>query len=304
MRFLVQIGIVRALMLTSMVLVGVTSCLQKQKNASLVTTADTFPAQRTNKNNAGALLQYWDNFDFEDSNAINNPAIAEQAFVDFLAAAARVPDSLSSMAIKNMLTRAKSHTHALEYFTQQSEHYLYDPNSPMRSDALYEPVLEFLLDSTRLNDASKFRFQERLRMAQKNKAGQPALDFDFELPTGKKTSLYAIKGAFTMLIFYEPDCPHCQSTLADLKASQPFQQLVAKARLKILTVYAGGSERLWSDYQAQIPASWTNGFDRANSIRQQQLYDLRGSPTIYLLDKDKRVILKDTNLNQVALLLT
>ena len=303
MRFFVHRSRRRALLLTLMVLTGVSSCLQKQEQIPVLTAAASIPEQHDNPAES-LLLQYWSNFDFGDSSAIKNPAVAEQAFVDFLAATARVPESVSTIAIRNMLYRVKAYPPAFNYFKQQYEHYLYDPNSPMRNDALYEPVLEFLLDSTQLDHANKFRYQERLKMVRKNKAGHYAPDFEFELPSGAKASLYTTKGNFTLLFFYEPDCPHCQSSLAALKASQHIQQLVAQAKLKILMVYAGGRDRLWRDYHPQIPASWTNGFDRANRIRQKKLYDLRASPTIYLLNKDKKVILKDTNLNQVALLLT
>ena len=41
------------------------------------------------------------------------------------------------------------------------------------------------------------------------------------------------------------------------------------------------------------PATWYNGFDPDFIIRADLLYNVRAIPSLYLLDKDKTVILKD-----------
>jgi hypothetical protein len=242
------------------------------------------------------LLQYWDTFNFGDSLALNNPDIAEQKLVDFIAALAEAPEDLKFQATNRMLSQAKPHPFALNYLSNTLEHYLYDPNSPMRSDALYEPVLAFLLDSTNLDEASRLRYGNRLNMTRKNKAGQSATDFRFGLPSGALSSLYDGQSPRTLLFFYEPDCTHCQQAIADLKASENFRQQIARKQLNIVAIYAGGNVALWKSYQQQIPATWINGFDRQGIIRKKQLYDLRASPTVYLLDENKKVLLKDTEL--------
>ena len=41
------------------------------------------------------------------------------------------------------------------------------------------------------------------------------------------------------------------------------------------------------------PEEWYNGFDPDLAIRTEDLYNVRAIPSLYLLDADKRVILKD-----------
>lgn len=43
---------------------------------------------------------------------------------------------------------------------------------------------------------------------------------------------------------------------------------------------------------------------RGAKITERQLYDLKAMPTLYLLDKDKRVILKDAPVEQIEQWLT
>ena len=42
-----------------------------------------------------------------------------------------------------------------------------------------------------------------------------------------------------------------------------------------------------------IPPDWINGYDRERKVKASEMYDLKGSPAIYLLDANKKVILKN-----------
>ena len=47
------------------------------------------------------------------------------------------------------------------------------------------------------------------------------------------------------------------------------------------------------------PEQWYNGFDPDLVIRGETLYNVRAIPSLYLLDHEKRVILKDAPENRV-----
>ena len=51
----------------------------------------------------------------------------------------------------------------------------------------------------------------------------------------------------------------------------------------------------WNDFAKE----WTNGYDKELVIKNKNLYDLRAIPTLYLLDKNKTVLLKDATLQKV-----
>ena len=48
-----------------------------------------------------------------------------------------------------------------------------------------------------------------------------------------------------------------------------------------------------------MPAGWINSYDSTVSLKNDEIYDLKAIPTLYLLDKDKKVVLKDVTFNQV-----
>ena len=47
------------------------------------------------------------------------------------------------------------------------------------------------------------------------------------------------------------------------------------------------------------PEEWYNGFDPDLVIRTDHLYNVRAIPSLYLLDAEKRVILKDAHDDKV-----
>src|SRR5690606_22981267 len=116
-----------------------------------------------------------------------------------------------------------------------------------------------------------------------------------------KVSLHDIDAHFTLLFFYEPGCSHCEETIVQFQNTSVLQNLVSQNRLKVLAVYTAGDHAIWKRYQSHIPKDWINGFDQEMRILSKALYDLKASPTVYLLDEDKKVVLKDTDLSQLTL---
>ena len=212
-----------------------------------------------------------------------------------------VPEKTSLTKIIARLSSVKTQPKALKYFSTQLDQDLYEANSPLRNDAVYEAVLQYLLDSCTLDTASRVRYSSRLELVKKNQVGAKATDFSFVSATGEISSLYKITAANTILFFYEPDCRHCQLAIADLRANTGIAELIAMGKLSIVMVYAGGDVELWKQFKTRLPDTWTNGFDPGKRILRNRIYDLKASPTLYLLDEDKRVLLKDTTLPVIAI---
>ena len=63
--------------------------------------------------------------------------------------------------------------------------------------------------------------------------------------------------------------------------------------MKVLAVYPDADLKEWRRWLPENPSWWISAYDRGEKIRNGELYDLKAIPTIYLLDHDKRVILKD-----------
>lgn len=247
------------------------------------------------------LFHFWDKFDMKDSAQVKNPDIGEQKLADFIGLLSKTPDSATrDKAVDLMLDKAKSNRPSFDHFVKLYEHYLYDGNSPMRNDSIYESVLRHLIKTDLLSDLEKEAYRPIYKLALRNKVGQLAEDFNYELTNGTKQKLSQTKAKYTFLIFYDPDCSHCKETIHQLRDTPQLLQLFAQRQVQVLAIDPWGDRSRWKDYQSELSDQWINGFDSDNKILSFNLYDLKASPTIYLLDENKTVILKDTYLQPVV----
>ena len=249
---------------------------------------------------AGYMLEhFWDKFNFRDTMYCHTPEITEQAFVDFLALCPYVSSAKVSSAVKKMLDSAMVDVVMYNYFYKKGEHYLYEPNSPMRNDEYFIPFLEHVVSVARVVEADKVRPRYQLNLANKNRIGVKAQNFTYTLNSGATGNLYGISAKYVLLMFFNPDCTECRNTTAQLRSSSAVTAAVSAGTLKVLAVYPDENLEIWKKHINEIPASWINSYDKALSIRKDEIYDLKAIPTLYLLDKDKMVILKDTSTGSI-----
>lgn len=235
---------------------------------------------------------YWDNFSFADTTLLSQIDTAEmvEAYARYVA---HVIGPTDSAAMRSLMQRAATSRPMLRYFSTLGEKLLYDPNSPLRSDELYIPVLEAQLKAPYLDEYEKALPRHRLDLVMQNRVGRMANDFRYTLSDGSQSTLYALKACYTLLFISNPGCPMCRSVREELLQSPMLNQMIERGELRVLMLYPDSDLTEWHKHRAEIPANWIYAYDRGTILQRDQLYDLKAIPTLYLLDRQKRVILKD-----------
>lgn len=247
---------------------------------------------------------YWDRFDFTDTSYIHLPEITEQALANYIDLFHYTsPGVAPGRLLKAMMAKAEAAPAVFAYFYDLYEKYLYDPNSPLRDEELYIPVLEAVVSSPALAPEYKIRPEHQLKMASKNRTGRKAGDLVYTLASGATGRLHQIEAPYILLFFYNPDCPDCREVKKELRESPVIGRLLRDKQLQILAFYPDEDLEAWKSHTGEIPAGWINGYDRDQTLREKQTYDLKAIPTLYLLDADKTVVLKDTTFPQLELYL-
>ncbi len=261
----------------------------------------TVPSMITDPGERAKYLvqHYWDKFDFTDTAYIHLPDITEQAFTNYIDLMKYVSPEVASSSIKGMMHKVTADSTFFAYMAGLYEKYLYDPNSPMRNEALYITVLESVLAAPVLDEVNKIRPAHLLELALKNRVGEPATDFTYTLASGKTGTLYNVKADYLLLFFYNPDCHACKEITEQLQSSPLISDLQKNKKLKVLAVYPDEDLEAWRNHIPDVPAEWINSYDNTVSLKNDEIYDLKAIPTLYLLDKDKKVILKDITFNQL-----
>lgn len=259
------------------------------------------PAVLTNPADRAVFLadHYWDKFDFSDTTYCSVPEITEQAFVNFIDLLDHIPARNVEFSIKSMLKKAESDSVMYAYFVKLYGEYLYNTDSPMRNEEYYIPVLESLLASDKVSDVMKIKSAKQLHWVKKNRIDSVANDFVYTDKKGRINRMPSIKAPRTLLFFYNPGCEMCSEALSFLKNSARIKAFVRDKQLVILAIYPDGDIDAWREHAADFPQEWLNGYDKERIIDKEELYDLKTFPAIYLLDEDKRVILKNMSAEQI-----
>lgn len=236
---------------------------------------------------------FWDDFDFADSTFVDSEQVTESAFAQYLQIVSNVPYDIAAKSLKSMLERAEVSKPMYDYLCGLSEKYLYDPNSPLLNEELFIVVLESQIGSGILQDYEKIRPRELYKMALKNRVGTQAADFTYTLASGAQGTLYGIRAPMTIIFINNPGCPACKEVRENISASRLLSALIADGTIKVLAIYPDEDLTEWRNYAPNMPSDWINGYDKSLAMREKELYDLKAIPTVYLLDTNKKVILKD-----------
>ena len=160
-----------------------------------------------------------------------------------------------------------------------------------------------------LTEAGKKMITDRAYSLMSNIFGNLAAEIDLPDTEGKKTSLYAVKADYTLVCLWDPTCGHCKETLP--KIDSVYREKWKNMGLKIFTLAkeTEGSKEDWLSFiKKHNLQEWVNVYyskdadnNRINSgiPGYSQLYDVKSFPTLYLLDKDKRIIAKKLSFEQI-----
>lgn len=244
---------------------------------------------------AWAVAHYWDHFDFRDTAYVHLPEVTEQALTDYIDLLHYVSLQTATASLSAMLAKAEVEKKTFAYFFDLYEKYLYDPNSPMRNEELFIPVLQTVIGSSVFDETEKIRPAYLLEQTLKNRIGETAADFSYTLADGRRQTLHGTKADWLLLYFYNPDCHMCKETTQQLASGLAVAKWMEEKGLKILAVYPDVDLTAWKAHLPEMPSGWMNGYNEGGVVKEQEVYDLKAIPTLYLLNKEKKVILKDVS---------
>ena len=101
------------------------------------------------------------------------------------------------------------------------------------------------------------------------------------------------KWRLTILVFFDPDCSNCRQAIFGLKHSSLVKQLIEEKVLQVMTVHVGYEERLWRDMLGDMPDTWVKTTTTVEML-DGKCYDLSSMPALYLLDADRKIMMRSS----------
>ncbi len=243
-------------------------------------------------------LHFWDAMDWQQHALSLDTVFVEQNFANYLGILPYANPDGREKAVALLLQSAASDKEAYTYLASVAERYLADPNSPMRSEDIYIIFLKEFLKSPMFGEEKKSKYEYQLGNAQKNRPGMLAADFAMRSREGKQLSLLqsAAGADYTLLLFYDPDCEHCKEILGNISEWE------MPGGVQVMAVDVTGDAVRFERTKGNYPPAWEVAF-ATDPIEDAELYNFPALPSIYMLDRDGNVVLKDAGVQTLTMVL-
>lgn len=234
---------------------------------------------------------FWDTYDFADGRLVRTPIFNNKInyYLDNLTP--KIPDSINVSA-DYIIEKARANKDAFR-FALSNITYNYETSKIMGMDAVFVHLAQkYYLkgDAAWMDSTNLAKMTDRVNKLKHNLLGLKAPEMKIFDIDNRPFSLYNnVNAPYTLLAFWDYNCGHCKKEMPELVA------LHEKMKNKGLTII-GVCTRVEIDeikkFAEEYKLPWTNLWDPYNQSKFRDLYDIYSTPTLYLLDKDKKIIAK------------
>src|SRR4051812_8008872 len=256
---------------------------------------------------------FWKGVSFTDDRLIRTPILEPKLDKYYRDLVAPDPDSINREVDYMLLmsrTNPEMFKYLMVYFVQK-----YINPEYMGQDAVFVHLFEKYINTGQTDfftDQYKKIMSDRAYSLMANLIGSPAANLDMVDSAGKPVQLYDVKADFTVICFWDPTCSHCKEVVP--KVDSIYQAKWKAEGVKVFGVMVDGGKDNWLKFiKANNLKDWIHVYQtdaqrdedaKANRPNYRQLYDVYQTPILYLLDKDKRIIAKKLNQQQIDEVIT
>ena len=275
---------------------------------------------------------YWDNVNFKDDGTMRNPFFNTKLKRYFETVVVTHPDSVR-VEIDRMInkTNPKSLMYKLllahftytyetsklmgfdKVFVHMSDNYfktgkadgIYDDNEVVQKIIKRADKLKPLLVGATAQDLFMIKaedFNKMKTMGFENAKNSEEMTNVYYKNINEVAKMYVklsdVKADYTILVFWDVDCGHCQKEIP--KLDDAYNELLKeKKNVKVYSVYMQHEGEKYLKYLADNKLPFINVYDGAHYNNAVEKYDVYSTPVIYILDKNKIIKAKRIDAEQV-----
>lgn len=230
---------------------------------------------------------YWDHFNFDDDRLINTPIYDNRLEEYINKLTLPYEDSVekeSNMLLEKTKGKKELFKYTLWWLTRNAE-----TSKIMGMDAVFVYLVENYYmkgDAYWLSNEDLQKYIDRAHKIAPNVIGNIAPDINLPDINNNYHKLSDVNAKYTILIFWSPDCGHCQTEVP--KLDSVYNAVLKKKGTKVYAVRTEGDEKKWQETITKDSiGDWINVYDPEHKSRFREDYDVYSTPTIYLLDEKK-----------------
>ena len=250
---------------------------------------------------------YWDGVTFTDERLVRTPIFEPKLDKYFKDLVSPVADSINK-EVDWMLLYSRT---SKEMFKYLMVHFVQKYINPeyMGQDAVFVHIFEKFINTGEADFfTEKYRkiINDRAYSLMANLIGQPAANLEMMDTSDKPLPLYSVDAKFIVVCFWDPTCSHCKEEVPKLDSI--YEAKWKQEGVKMYGVLVDGGQDKWRQFiRDRNLKDWMHVYQTktqsdadiaANKPSYKQLFDVYQTPTLFLLDKDKRIIAKKLTYQQ------
>jgi peroxiredoxin len=245
---------------------------------------------------------YFDGVEIADPGLLRTPVLNQKVLDYFDNVIVQIPDTVIKEVdwfLSEAIKDAEVYRYALVTLTSK-----YESSPIMGLDEVFVHIVEnyYLKGSADwVDDETHDKLAERIATMKPNFLGNQAPPLSLNDTLFSTIKLYDINTDYTVLYFYDPDCGHCK------KKTPVLYEAYSKLRnqsVEVLAICITTDTDRWKEYIRDNSFDWVNLADSYGKSNFRYYYDIRSTPIIYILDKDKKIIAKKLDATQVESFIT
>lgn len=251
---------------------------------------------------------FWDGVSFTDERLIRTPFFEPKLVKYYKDLVSPNADSINREVDQMLLysrTSKEMYKFLLVHFVQK-----YINPEYMGQDAVFVHLFEKYINTGQADfftDQYKDHMTKRAYSLMANLIGQPAANMEMVDTLDKPLPLYSVNSDMIVICFWDPTCSHCKEVVP--KVDSIYNAKWKKLGITVYGVMVDGGKDTWLQFihdkalknwlhVYQLPSQQKAESD-AGKAGFRQLYDVYQTPILYLLDKDKRIVAKKLNYQQL-----
>lgn len=233
---------------------------------------------------------YFDRLDLSDERLLRSPIYYNKLQYFTKNLMIQIPDSIIPMA--DMLVNAASKNketfkYMVWYLTNT-----YETSNIMGMDQVFVHLVKnyytkekaFWVDETTL-----YKINDRARILEPILLGKKVKNLILTDSSGVYQALYNVTTPYTILYFWDPDCGHCKKATPKVKA---YYDKVKSKGVQVFAVCTEVEMEKWKNYIKENKLDWINVADPKLQNNFREEFDIKTTPQIFILDKDKKILAK------------
>ncbi len=243
---------------------------------------------------------YFDNLDFTDDRLLRSPVYFNRMDFYLNRLTYQIPDSITQ-TLDFILDKAKVNDKLYRYsvFEFVSR---YGNSKVVGMDAVFVHIVDNYVKGQTFDDVNKEQVAKIIKTAKEMKPlliGKKSPNINMQTLESENLALHDIDSEYTLLYFWDPKCGHCK------KAAPLMVDFYEKYKDKGIEMYAvctkdKDPKLCMESIEEKGYGIWTNVLAMTDrQLYYRLFYRIKSTPVIYILDKDKNIVMKNIGAKQL-----